>query len=281
MDANDAPEPQEAEVRRNAPRPRISDSVRDRAAGAITDRRVRIVRDPCHLGSDEPAFDDALGISKAHRTRTPASRPACTVKVFPGDNLMVHKSLDLARPGDVVVVDAAAATTHAVLGDLVATKARHRGIAGFVVDGLCATSRASSLLVICRSSPAASARSVPCIAAQGKSTFPSPWAASSCIRVTSSSGTTTAWSWSPGRRVVRSSSDSGLRPAQKRPTSTPSKLDASRTTGSTTFSHRAASRRTTTPKRGEPPVGPDAGGPARRNRHRPRRHPRWVWLEYP
>ena len=32
--------------------------------------------------------------------------PACTVKVFPGDNLMVHKSLDIARPGDVVVADA-------------------------------------------------------------------------------------------------------------------------------------------------------------------------------
>src|SRR5688500_3405834 len=29
---------------------------------------------------------------------------ACTVKVFPGDNLMLHKALDVARPGDVVVV---------------------------------------------------------------------------------------------------------------------------------------------------------------------------------
>ena len=61
---------------------------------------------------------------------------ACTVKVFPGDNLMVHKSLDLARPGDVVVVDARGSMTNAVLGDLVCTKAKHRGIAGFVVDGL-------------------------------------------------------------------------------------------------------------------------------------------------
>ena len=62
--------------------------------------------------------------------------PACTVKVFPGDNLMVHKALDVARPGDVVVVDAAGNQTTAVLGDLVSTKARHRGIAGFIVDGL-------------------------------------------------------------------------------------------------------------------------------------------------
>lgn len=62
--------------------------------------------------------------------------PACTVKVFPGDNLMVHKSLDIARPGDVVVIDASGSSLTAVLGDLISTKARHRKIAGFVVDGL-------------------------------------------------------------------------------------------------------------------------------------------------
>lgn len=62
--------------------------------------------------------------------------PACTVKCYPGDNLMVHKSLDVAQPGDVVVVDTSASGMTAVLGDLVCTKARYRGIAGFVVDGL-------------------------------------------------------------------------------------------------------------------------------------------------
>ncbi len=62
--------------------------------------------------------------------------PACTVKVYPGDNLMVHKALDIAKPGDVIVVDTSSSTLGAVLGDLISTKARHRGIAGFVVDGL-------------------------------------------------------------------------------------------------------------------------------------------------
>ena len=62
--------------------------------------------------------------------------PACTVKVYPGDNLMVHKALDVARPGDVVVIDTSSSMMTAVLGDLISTKARHRGIAGFVVDGL-------------------------------------------------------------------------------------------------------------------------------------------------
>lgn len=62
--------------------------------------------------------------------------PACTVKLYPGDNLMVHKALDIARPGDVVVVDCSGAMSNAVLGDLVANKAKHRGIAGYIVDGL-------------------------------------------------------------------------------------------------------------------------------------------------
>src|SRR5918994_2395349 len=62
--------------------------------------------------------------------------PACTVKVYPGDNLMVHKALDIAQPGDVVVVDTSSSSLTAVLGDLVCTKARHRGVQGFVVDGL-------------------------------------------------------------------------------------------------------------------------------------------------
>lgn len=61
--------------------------------------------------------------------------PACTVKVYPGDNLMVHKVLDIAQPGDVVVIDARGSTTNAVLGDTVSMKAMHRGIAGFIVDG--------------------------------------------------------------------------------------------------------------------------------------------------
>ncbi len=61
--------------------------------------------------------------------------PACTVRVYPGDNLMVHKSLDIAKPGDVVVIDAHASVLNAVLGDMICTKAKHRGIAGFIVDG--------------------------------------------------------------------------------------------------------------------------------------------------
>ncbi len=62
--------------------------------------------------------------------------PAVTVKVFPGDNLMLHKALDLVAPGDVIVVDTSGSTRNAVLGDMIANKAHHLGVAGFIVDGL-------------------------------------------------------------------------------------------------------------------------------------------------
>jgi len=62
--------------------------------------------------------------------------PAVTVKSYPGDNLMVHKSLDIAQPGDVIVVDGHRSPLTAALGDLVSKKARHRGVSGFVVDGV-------------------------------------------------------------------------------------------------------------------------------------------------
>lgn len=61
--------------------------------------------------------------------------PAFTVKTAPGDNLLVHKALDIAQPGDVIVVDAGGFADHAIIGELMATHARTRGIAGLVIWG--------------------------------------------------------------------------------------------------------------------------------------------------
>lgn len=61
--------------------------------------------------------------------------PAFTVKVAPGDNLMVHKAIDSAAPGDVIVVDAGGEVTHAIIGDIMASHAEKRGLAGFVIYG--------------------------------------------------------------------------------------------------------------------------------------------------
>lgn len=92
---------------------------------------------------DTPDVSDQLNrlsaLAPAIRCLTgPESRvvgPACTVKVHPADNLMVHASLDVAQPGDVVVIDAGGTSVNATLGNLVCAKAQHRGIAGFIIDG--------------------------------------------------------------------------------------------------------------------------------------------------
>jgi regulator of RNase E activity RraA len=60
---------------------------------------------------------------------------ALTVRVPPGDNLMVHKAIDLARPGDVIVVDAGGDLTNAIVGERMVTVAAARGVAGFVIFG--------------------------------------------------------------------------------------------------------------------------------------------------
>jgi len=61
--------------------------------------------------------------------------PAFTVRTRPGDNLMVHKALDLAEPGDIVVVDAGGDLTNAIIGEIMTTYAALRGIGGIVIDG--------------------------------------------------------------------------------------------------------------------------------------------------
>ncbi len=60
--------------------------------------------------------------------------PAFTVEVRPGDNLMFHVALAVARPGDVIVVDGKADATCALFGDLMVTQAEAARLGGFVVD---------------------------------------------------------------------------------------------------------------------------------------------------
>ena len=60
---------------------------------------------------------------------------AFTVRTAPGDNLLVHKALDMAHPGDVIVIDAGGALENAIVGQLMCTHARKRGLAGVVVWG--------------------------------------------------------------------------------------------------------------------------------------------------
>lgn len=60
---------------------------------------------------------------------------AFTVKCPAGDNLMFHKALDMAQPGDVLVIAAGGSTSRALCGEIMATYAKSRGLAGFIIDG--------------------------------------------------------------------------------------------------------------------------------------------------
>ena len=61
--------------------------------------------------------------------------PALTVEVRPGDNLMIHAALAVAKPGDVIVVDGKGDLGSALMGEIMSQQAAALGVAAVVIDG--------------------------------------------------------------------------------------------------------------------------------------------------
>ena len=61
--------------------------------------------------------------------------PALTVEVRPGDNLMIHAALALAKPGDVIVVDGKGDLGAALMGEIMCQQAVAIGVVAVVIDG--------------------------------------------------------------------------------------------------------------------------------------------------
>src|SRR5690606_18793986 len=77
-------------------------------------------------------------LSSAIKPLDPAMRlagPALTVNCRPDDNLAIHYALTIARPGDVIVVDAKGFVEAGAWGDVMTLMARKKGVAGLVIDG--------------------------------------------------------------------------------------------------------------------------------------------------
>jgi 4-hydroxy-4-methyl-2-oxoglutarate aldolase len=61
---------------------------------------------------------------------------ALTVWCHSGDNLMLHKALSIAQPGDIVVMNTQGNVGNAGFGELIATSAMKIGIRAVIVDGM-------------------------------------------------------------------------------------------------------------------------------------------------
>ena len=110
-----------------------------------------IIRDfdrvPAHIVQQAAAFQPAIladvagrrgalhGRIQALRPRMKLAGTALTVEVRPGDNLMIHAAISLAKPGDVLVIDGKGDLSAALMGTIMMTACKQLGIAGVVIDG--------------------------------------------------------------------------------------------------------------------------------------------------
>src|SRR3954463_8658827 len=60
--------------------------------------------------------------------------PAFTVEVRPGDNLMIHTAMTMAKPGDILVIDGRGHRPCALMGAIMITACKALRIGGVVID---------------------------------------------------------------------------------------------------------------------------------------------------
>jgi regulator of RNase E activity RraA len=104
--------------------PRIADDLLDRFRGLASSNVADAMG---RFGFMDPGMQSRSGL--------PLCGLAVTVQCRPADNLMVHKALQIARPGDVVVVSTCGNATSAVFGELMCHTAAAAKLGGIVVDG--------------------------------------------------------------------------------------------------------------------------------------------------
>jgi RraA family protein len=106
------------------------------SSSTTTNELVRRLADipAANIGDAQERTGAASGLSPVWAGARLAG-PAYTVWTRPGDNLYIHKALDEAQPGDVIVVNGGGDQSRALIGDMIGIKAKNMGIAGFVIDG--------------------------------------------------------------------------------------------------------------------------------------------------
>lgn len=87
-----------------------------------------------HVSDNMSRMTGSFGLNR-YNPRGKLLGVALTVRTRVGDNLMIHKALNHAQKGDVLVVDGGGDVSQALVGELMMRFARTRGIVGFVIDG--------------------------------------------------------------------------------------------------------------------------------------------------
>jgi len=77
----------------------------------------------------------AIGILPVNKSPVAMCGNAVTVSVRSGDNLLIHKALQILQPGDVLVVDGGGDISRALFGEIMMTIAKVKGAVGCVFDG--------------------------------------------------------------------------------------------------------------------------------------------------
>lgn len=104
-----------------------------RVAPALIERAAKLPA--ANIGDVMNRMQALRGGFRAYGGRRAVVGPALTVRVRPGDNLLLHRAIDLAQPGDIIVCDGGGDLGIALAGDLMASQAASRRIGALIIDG--------------------------------------------------------------------------------------------------------------------------------------------------